>query len=400
MKNKIYLLVIILMINLFNSKLLYGQDYVELGDVAVTCASTLGPSADLETNYVLGTIKIQNWMTDAPTGSHWSTVVFNHGPAGNEWTRANLGEVFGQAIDIRGNIFAAATSIYGPFPFDETNPGGGVYKIDAETGIPTLVASLPNSPGPMVVEQANTFNSVTLPSEYPGLGNIAYSPWHGQIYVSNFEDGKIYQLDTLGKTLNVFDPMGQDDGAPGFAPRGERVWGMYVFGTSRDDAILYYGTWGEDFGTQVTDNTIRSVKLDAFGAFIPNTDQLELTMPKYSRDSRTAQAIIDTRENYSNPVSDLLISQDGLRMILAQRSMQYDSKDALAFSNKSAHRSRVIEYSRTAIGKPWVAEDLNKFQLGTEEVDLSPSTFNSNSAGGLDWGYLSVAPDGNSLIGR
>ena len=73
----------------------------------------------------------------------------------------------------------------------------------------------------------------------PGLGNIAYDCECNQLFVTNMEDGKIYRLSMGGTTLSTFDHATPDNGLPGFAPPGEKVWGIGVY-----NHRVYYGVWG------------------------------------------------------------------------------------------------------------------------------------------------------------
>ena len=61
--------------------------------------------------------------------------------------------------------------------------------------------------------------------------------------MTNFEDGKIYRMDTDGNILSTLDPMGADDGTAGIAPRGERVWGLNSWGSDASSVQLFYSVW-------------------------------------------------------------------------------------------------------------------------------------------------------------
>lgn len=272
---------------------------LEPGEVAVTCGANQGQP-------VVGLIDVRDPGCDpnAILGQNWAAPMYhNEMPnatlnTGDVWTVDNLGQVFGVTLDdaTPPNIFVTATTTY-----PATTPvGGDVYRLDGTTGAITQIASLPNSG--------------------QGLGNIAYDIAHQQLFVTNHEDGKLYRLDMAGAVLDVFDPFLPDDGVPGFAPLGERLWGVAVWG-----GRVYFAVWAEDGGrpSATDDNTVWSVALDAGGAFVPSDVTLEITSPPIT-------------PPYSNPAADLSFDGEG-RMLLAERSMSGDT-------GASAHQSRMVEY--------------------------------------------------------
>ena len=82
--------------------------------------------------------------------------------------------------------------------------------------------------------------------------------------------------------------------APGFAPLGERLWAVCPT-VDR----LYYSVWGEDYGTNgpAMENQVWSVRLDASGAIVPGTRQLEFATAPVSGD-------------VSSPISDITFDGD------------------------------------------------------------------------------------------
>ena len=76
-----------------------------------------------------------------------------HGPAGNEWTKQKLGNIFGVTLDGLGNIFVTATSAYQVDYYTPAGPGA-IYKIANGTGVVSTFAVLLNTA--------------------PSLGNITY----------------------------------------------------------------------------------------------------------------------------------------------------------------------------------------------------------------------------------
>jgi hypothetical protein len=91
------------------------------------------------------------------------------------WTLDNLGKIFGLTLDSDGNLYVAPTSAYGANPSPAT-----IKRIDGVTGEITDFATLPNNG--------------------PAMGNLNYDCVSQTIYVSNFEDGRIYQIDMSGRS--------------------------------------------------------------------------------------------------------------------------------------------------------------------------------------------------------
>jgi len=376
---------------------------INFGDLVMTCASTFGGGSG---QYVMGLADIKDWSTETVPGFSWTDAVNNtyHGPPGNEWNKTNMGEIFGVAFDKDGNIYATATSLYGPSGRDASN-AGAIYKIDQFTGIPTLLIQLPNEIGPMQADDGTLSGNYQNPTalvpttDYPGLGNISYDIQHDQFFVSNLEDGKIYRMATDGTILSTFDPLTADDGIDGIAPRGERVWGLNSWGSDPSTVQLFYSIWGEDFGTQGEgENTMRSIFLDANGEFITSTDQYEFTNPDFSPFAISNPSFMLP---FSSPVSDLIVSDDGLKLITAQRSMKGDTKTGLSFSNQSAHRSRIVEYTRAAVGGAWTQSPIEKFRTGGNvNANNCCTAERANSVGGIDWGYSVVDPVSGGTVGE
>jgi hypothetical protein len=296
------------------------------------------------------------------TGINWCAPSF-HGPA-DSWNNQNLGQVFGITIDDQSppNIYVAATTVYGsnvpatstiPFPSSPFGPGGAgaVYRLDGTTGTISIWAQLPNTG--------------------PALGNVSFDPVSKHFFVSNFEDGRIYNLvDNAGQAacVETFDhasgtivpgvagvcaPEAGD--APGFAPLGDRPWAVRAHG-----GRLYYGLWVEDLGRP---NASRSNEVWSIGLIagqLTGVAQTELA---------NLPPIFGNR---SNPISDLSFSSVG-RMMLAERGMNADIGPGMAGS-AGAHEARNLEHEWN--GSAWVPSGrtfgIGAFSLGT------------NAAGGND----------------
>lgn len=294
----------------------------------------------------------------APVGSNWTPPMWTH----PDWTRANLGTVFGVAIDDIGRAFVAHASVYNSgFPRDAVGGLGGpgaIYAIDAASGAPSLFCQLPQTQDPAIVPASES---------WPGIGNIAWDFDHGTLFASNFDDGRIYRIDGAGTVLDAWDhatdllsigAAPEPGDAAGFAPLGERVWAVCPAGDR-----LYYSIWVEDVartnGTR--DNEIWSVRLDASGAIVTGTRQLEISMPPFSG-------------TYSSPVSDLDLD-DSCCLLTAERSMSGDT-------TSTAHASRGLRFCHD--GVDW--------SLGTD-YQVGYYGNGDNAAGGVDFDN---GPVGNS----
>jgi hypothetical protein len=222
------------------------------------------------------------------------------------WLQQNIGRVFGLTLDSDGNIYVAATTVYGANPSPSK-----IKRIDGVTGAITDFATLPNNG--------------------PAFGNLNYDCVSETIYVSSHEDGRIYQLDMDGKIVSTYRhstkdvTMGPaaDPGEPNgqFTPLGDRVWAVQSHA-----GRLYYSVWKEDTGRKSPEsNEIWSVGyVDEAGVPDPATAKLEFLAPPY------------LGQDYSNPVSDLSFAATG-PMLISQRTMFSDN-------GTTAHQSTTYEY--------------------------------------------------------
>ncbi|MDF1870210.1 MAG: GC-type dockerin domain-anchored protein, partial [Phycisphaerales bacterium] len=305
-------------------------------------------------------------QTTAPLGVDWPTSIYSH----PEWVRSTMGQVFGVALDDRGNIYAAHTAIY--FSDNIGSIGGQpgqVYIIDSVTGAPSVFATLPNNSDPVIAASPDG-----IAESYPGLGNLCFDVDKQMVYVSNFEDGRIYRIDASGTCLSTWDhatgivsdctpEAGDGEGA---ARLGERVWAVQSF-----NGRVYYSLWVEDSTTGSPGaNEIWSVAYDAAGEFIAGTEQLEISVPELFND-------------YSNPVSDIAFGSAG-QMMIAERTMQTDLTTGRF--NTAPHQSRALEYiCEEQGGGVWLPSP-NAFSVG------GGASNSADSAGGVDYSYA-AAPD-------
>ncbi len=255
------------------------------------------------------------------------------------WTQTNLGKIFGITLDSYGNIYVAASTVYGSNPTPDK-----IRKINGETGLITDFATLPNMG--------------------PAFGNLNYDCVSETIYVSNHDDGRIYQVDMSGDVVSTYHHATGDVsmGLPGdpsepdgqFAPLGERVWAVQSHA-----GRLYYSVWVEHSSMvdPGRDNEVWSVAyVDDNGVPNPDTAQKEFDVPKNDA-------------TLSIPVSDLGFAHDGW-MLIAQRTMYGDS-------STSAHQSTTYDYDYQ--DGVWVSQGTN-YVVG----ELLPYS----AAGGVDHDFV------------
>src|SRR5207342_2756056 len=130
-----------------------------------------------------------------------------------------------------------------------------------------------------------------------------------QFFVTDIEDGKIYRIKPVGvngptgTVVETFDPMTPDNGLPGWAPIGQRLWGVQWHADR-----VYYGVWAVDPSEGTGPNTVRSVALLPGGGFSPGTDQQEVALPAVQG------------QTWSNPVADISFNAAG-KMLLGERGI-------------------------------------------------------------------------------
>jgi hypothetical protein len=190
-------------------QVIYGQGSLPLqnGFAVVTCFSGLdGNTGPNPSGFVMAVMDIRdpqgnaapaapaNWYTPA-TGAY-------HHPS---WTASVMGEVFGVDLGEGASPDIYVTSS-GTLPVLGLNVppgtggnGGDVYRINGTSGAVTRIASLPN----------HIFNATQsgggTGDYYVGLGQVSWNDLHDVLYVSNFDDGLIYVLNSSGTQLGTFD---------------------------------------------------------------------------------------------------------------------------------------------------------------------------------------------------
>ncbi len=310
------------------------------------------------------------------------------------WNVANLGQVFGVVLDDASppNIYVTASTVYGNLGFGPGGIGGEVYRIDGVSGKICKLAVLPNSG--------------------QGLGNIAFDPVSKKLFITDFDDGKIYAVPALlsgpcappidvvcNPGVNCYDHgvVGRpqeglsviaDIATQGFTKLGRRVWGVAVH-----EGRLYYSVWWEDArrgGQSVTEaNEIWSVGITAAGTFVPNSTVREFLMPQGPVPSGSGPLLHPADSQvipYSNPVADIHFSQSG-HMFLAERTRLANVGTLIPGGANDAHSARVLELTGSSPAA-WTFAPLNKWKVGyldpmgdCDGASLVPE--GTNSSGGV-----------------
>lgn len=298
---------------------------------------------------------------NAPVGGDWNNPGLGTGQVGTiatpKWNTTDIGNVFGIALDNSKNIYLAATDVYtydsfGPPIF---GPGGrsGIYKTNVAT--PTLTTTLTTT---LVANTGYTVGTNQIPNSGIGsgnsIGNVAFDKTNNQLFATNLEDGRIYRIDpSTGNVKSILDPFFLDTPANGMVAVNERIWGVGV--------ITQIGVTEVFFArSELTFNSIWSVKLDASGEFIA-----------ISAGGVTPKLFIDTapknevqKVGSQNKISDIEFSCSG-KMLMAERG--------------NPHASSIFEYKK--VGATWTLT--HPYFLG--------GFSGANSAGGVDYGSRETA---------
>ncbi|HYG52865.1 MAG TPA: hypothetical protein VD905_18310, partial [Flavobacteriales bacterium] len=175
----------------------------------------------LPDNWSFMVYDIRNNGTAVP-GMNWMASIYHPSGAATDWKFSRTGPLFGITIDNSGNIFLASCKLLGaPYPPGTAGPGG-VYKVDAFSwAVTDFITS-----DPVYVYNPSTNK---IPNHADGLGDICYDKYNDQLFLTNFEDGKIYRISTSGTILSVFDPFSPDLGIVAVADYGERCWAVNVY---------------------------------------------------------------------------------------------------------------------------------------------------------------------------
>ncbi len=297
-----------------------------------------------------------------------------------DWTKNNLGSVFGTTLDNLGNIYVAHSDIYGILGGSPTtcvtsstaigavagSSSTSVYRIPTGSGIPQLFVNLPGGS--------------SNPSD-PGLGNINYDCAHQEFFISHFGDGRIYRVSPAGAILGWYDHATDTIGLGAtldpagpystFVRLGERVWAVQAH-----QGRLYYSVWGQNkdqfaptsvVGT--TPNRVWSVALTPAGDFVPSSRQQEVQTPAHPGNVYAPAALA-----FSSPIADISFSSS-CRMLLAERDMSINNCTL-------GHGARALEYELNAgVWTPTNDRAGYGYEIGANDASLK----GTNSAGGCDY---------------
>lgn len=376
---------VISLISLFFTVQLNAQ-LLEFGRAIVTNEGT-GPA-----DYVLRILETRDPQF-APLGYDWPSRKITHA----DWIKGSntsvsgcqnctgMGNIFGIAYSTASpaDIFVTSTNIYQSTCYGKGG-AGAVYKIDRTDG---HVITFCGTSQTFINHNTDSTNQIW--NTGPGLGNVCYAAELKAMYVTNFEDGKIYKITPFGIIQATYDPFGDDNKTAGYCPLGERIWGIGYYNNR-----LYFSRWSED-ATRTTNglkNGIYSIELGLAGSF-PGTLNSD---GSYHDATETPEIICGgslipnfpynlssysgTTANYPNlnnitaPISDIEFSSDG-KMLVAERSMP-GNKVSSNFDFNAAHFSRVFEFEKS--NNQW--QNTTDFFVG----NIYSST---NCAGGIDYGY-------------
>ena len=311
----------------------------------------------------------------APMGQNWETN-FNipSDPAIHDsWKGTNMGDVFGIAIDSYKNVYFSATKSISSSGSTATSVGiagdGGVYKMDANTWEVTPFIFTGNG-------------SNQIPNQGNGLGNIAYDRFNNQLFITNFEDGKIYRFDMMGNLLSTFDPFNNDMTPLGtFSGHGEAIWGINVFGDN-DGIKVYFSRWTED--NSLSDpsgpnNSVWSINLDNNGEFNGNET---LCFALEDNTGSFMNGIIGG----SYPISDITFASDGKMYICEKVQGGWGAFGGWNdLFTPGAHNSRLFEYEK--ISGIWTMS--KQYSVGNYNTPNDAD----NTTGGVAIGNKQLAND-------
>ena len=270
----------------------------------------------------------------APLGLNWATTFYTptDPTSADSWKGTNMGDVFGITIDTEKNVYFTATKSISASGSTGTNPGvagdGGVYKMDANTWMVTPFITTGNGPN-------------QIPNQGNGLGNIAHDKWNDQLFITNFEDGKIYRFDMDGNLLSTFDPFSADATPLGtFSGHGEAIWGIAVH-NENGLVKVFFSQWTEDNSLNDAsnpNNAVWSIDLDNTGDF-SGIETLCFSLPD------NTGSFMGGIVGASYPISDITISSEG-NMYLCEKVQggwgSFGGWDN--FFTPGAHSSRLFEF--------------------------------------------------------
>lgn len=326
--------------------------------------------ADTSNDVAVNIYDTRDVVVNAPQGNNWAinNLVLTASADPTQFKVSRLGSIFGVTIDRMGNLYITSCATYNlPSVVEGSAGAGGIYRVNAaDWSVDDFVTTV-NAP--------TSASTTQIPNTGCGLGNINYDQFNNQLFVTNFEDGKIYRYDMNGNILSTFDPFSADNASPGFADLGELPFGVAVNRDGLGNCRLFFSVWcrnsyqpGSPPPAPRDKNCIYSVALDANGNFT-GTEQLEYQVEDFqSQWSPLGPGCV---------ISTMNFSADG-KLLVAERSQ-------LDMSMLSAHNSRVylLENSTGA----WLLE--RYLQIGVIGLDDDVC---ANTSGGADFGFYDDDP--------
>ncbi len=327
------------------------------------------------------------YNTTAPVNTWWheSSTPPSEPFSATTWSTKILGDNFGVTLDNLGNIYVAATRVYGTANPSSLGSGtnnqkaGVIAKLANGTGTPTLFVQLPNDGN--------------------GIGNVYLDCGCKSVLATNFYDGLIYEIDANGNIAYTWDhganlatavdlkgnnlgrsPIFGKDGNSSYAALGRRPWAVRVW-----NHRIYYSIWSQDWvpgGTHrgTTPTEIWSVALDSECGIV-GPARLEVRLPLYSVTQNYLAG------PYTSPVADLSFGPQGT-MIVAERAMSSNS-------STNPHNARVLEFDPGATTWTLLPANYRRYQVGAVNAYGPPT----NATGGVDYDQATgrVSANGDAL---
>jgi uncharacterized repeat protein (TIGR01451 family) len=405
--------------------LLPGEAFVTRFSGTTTVTGAGGPRTVIDLAGTVGTAIDLRAPGFPPDGRLWPDV-----PRPFSVTAGDVGQVFGVALDDANppNIYLTATSAFGLHRNADNSdwmpgmwgPGGGpgtVYRLSAANDY-----------------RAERLADITLDGRAnsgAALGNIAFDPWHHQLFVSDLETGMIHRIaladgadlgrydhgvtgrasftDAASGTVMSLPPVAFDPATsahitdcPGgsfanqtscwsFADFHRRAWGL---GVGRDTASgivrLYYSIWASDgFGNTAwftagdeQRNSVWSIALADTGGFDTTSVRREFFLPNFYNDPAAMMS-----RGPSRPVSDIALPHcgDATVMLLAERGSVRNLGFAPEAPFAFPHEARLLRFERDAGG---VWHNAGRSDIGFyDRANEGQPYLRANCAGGTDFGY-------------
>ena len=403
------------------------QEGLQPGEAFVTQFSgttTVNGVETIDPDGVVGSVIDLRAPGKAPAGARIDV------PGGPSVAAGQVGQVFGVAIGGAEPpaVYLSATSAFGLHRTADNSDwmpgmwganGGGpgtIYMLDPGKDYePSILADV------VLDGRENTG---------PGLGNIAYDPWHDQLFVSDLETGMIHRLRTKdGLDLGHYDhgvtartdfidaATGEDGSLPpvefdpasaahvsdcaegafasapscwNFADFRRRVFGLGVMQDPlTKDVRLYYSVWGSqgfgnpDFAAAGDEqrNSVWSVGISDNGDFDLGDIRREFLLPDFF----TAPDAI-ARAGRSNPVTGIAISTAGDKpvMLLAERGGVRNLGPSADAPFAFPHEARVLRYE---FGNDDKWQPVGRYDVGQyDRKDDGMPFLRANAAGGVAFG--------------